>query len=112
MSANAPRAWHAVCAYLGATGVIAMADGVHRNLRLDAEPRRHYLACMERNEERPDIRFWTTYDHFMFEREARALRRKHVRALMRVWLRRAKAKVLRELRHAGARPAKPRLELR
>jgi hypothetical protein len=67
---------------------------------------------MERNEERPDVRFWTTYDHFMVEREARALRRKHVGALMRTWLRRAHARILQELKHAGAQPVKSRLELR
>jgi hypothetical protein len=67
---------------------------------------------MERNEERPDVRFWTTYDHFMVEREVRALRRKHLRALMRAWLRRVNAKILQELKHAGAQPVKPRLQLR
>lgn len=35
---------------------------------------------MERNEELPDRRYWTAYDHFMVEREARALRRRYVRA--------------------------------
>jgi hypothetical protein len=40
----------------------------------------------------------------MFEREARALRRKHLRALMRAWLHSAKARVAHSLRHAGAQP--------
>ena len=65
---------------------------------------------MERNPEHPDVRFWTTYDHFMFERETRALRRKHVRALMRAWWKRTKARLARELRHAGAQPVKPRVK--
>ena len=69
---------------------------------------------MERNEERPDVRFWTTYDHFMFEREARALRRRHARALMHAWWKHAKARVVRSriaqsLKHAGAQPVKPQL---
>jgi len=62
---------------------------------------------MERNEERPDVRFWTTYDHFMVEREARALRRRHIRALMRTYLRRAKARIGQSLKHAGAKPIRP-----
>ena len=61
---------------------------------------------MKLPEERPDVRFWTSYDHFMFEREARALRRKHVRALMRAWLRRAKAGIAQSLKHAGAQPVR------
>jgi hypothetical protein len=57
---------------------------------------------MERNEERPDVRFWTAYDHFMFERDAHALRRKHARALVRLWWRR----IAQQLKHAGAQPVK------
>jgi hypothetical protein len=30
------------------------------------------------NDEVADSRYWTTYDHFMIEREARALRREYV----------------------------------
>jgi hypothetical protein len=66
---------------------------------------------MERNEEQPDVSYWTAYDHFMVEREARALRRRHVRAtvermLLRL-LRRARAALLatgtmRTPRRAGA----------
>ena len=62
---------------------------------------------MVHNQERPDVRFWTSYDHFMFEREARALRRKHLRALTRIWWKRAKARIVQELKHAGARPVRP-----
>lgn len=62
---------------------------------------------MEHEEQRPDVRFWTAYDHFMIEREARALRRKHMRALARVYWKRAKARMLRSLKNAGAQPVKP-----
>ena len=65
---------------------------------------------MERNQERPDVSFWTTYDHFMFEREARALRRRHVRALFRAYWKRAKARVVQSLKHAGAQPVKPQVK--
>jgi hypothetical protein len=34
------------------------------------------------NAEVPDSRYWTTYDHFMIEREARALRREYVYRLI------------------------------
>ena len=34
----------------------------------------------------PDQRYWTAYDHFMVEREARAMRRDYVSALFaRMW---------------------------
>jgi hypothetical protein len=62
---------------------------------------------MERNQDRPDVSFWTTYDHYVFERDARALRRRHARAAMRAFLRRAKAQIARALKHAGAQPVKP-----
>jgi hypothetical protein len=62
---------------------------------------------MEREELRPDARFWTPYDHFMIEREARARRRKHIRLLMRAYWKRAKARIVRSLKHAGAQPVKP-----
>ena len=38
--------------------------------------------------EAPDRRYWTEYDHFMVEREARALRRAYVYALIgKAWKR-------------------------
>lgn len=37
---------------------------------------------MERNEDLPDRSYWTAYDHFMVEREARALRRRYVRVMI------------------------------
>jgi hypothetical protein len=59
-------------------------------------------------EDSPDRRFWTAYDHFQFEREARALRRQHMYAL----LARARQAVLRNVRaalkNAGAQPSKAR----
>jgi hypothetical protein len=67
---------------------------------------------MDLNQERPDVRFWTTYDHFMIEREARAIRRRELRALFTAGWRKAKARIVLSLKHAGAQPEKPRLELR
>ena len=61
---------------------------------------------MERNEERPDVRFWTTYDHFMVEREARALRRKHMLDLTCRYWKRASARLAQSLKRAGAQPVK------
>jgi len=61
---------------------------------------------MERNEETPDVRFWTAYDHFMFEREARVMRRQHMRAMALAWWSAAKARIARSLKHAGAQPMK------
>ena len=63
---------------------------------------------MEQKEERPDARFWTTYDHLMAEREARALRRKQLNGLMRALLRNAKKRIALELKHAGAQPVTTR----
>jgi hypothetical protein len=63
---------------------------------------------MTSNEESPDARFWTTYDHFMFEREARALRNKELLALVRTWWPRTKARILRELKHADTQPVRTR----
>ena len=40
------------------------------------------------NDEVADSRYWTTYDHYMIEREARALRREYVyRMLANAWRR-------------------------
>ena len=33
----------------------------------------------------PDRKFWTAYDHFMIEREASAMRREYTCALLRSW---------------------------
>lgn len=61
---------------------------------------------MECNEQRPDLRFWTSYDYFMFEREARALRRRELRVLFSGLWRNALARLSRALRSAGAQPVK------
>ena len=61
-------------------------------------------------QEELDRRFWTEYDRFMIEREARALRRKHMRALTRIHWKRAKSRILQSLKHAGAQPVKSRVK--
>jgi hypothetical protein len=63
---------------------------------------------MANNEERPDVRFWTTYDHFMFEREARALRNKEIRDFVSSVWSRAIARIAQSLKHAGAQPVRTR----
>jgi hypothetical protein len=35
--------------------------------------------------ETPDRSYWTAYDHFMIEREAREMRRAHMQALFTKW---------------------------
>ena len=62
---------------------------------------------MDAQEERPDTRFWTTYDHFMIEREARAMRRRELRALTVALWRKIAARGAESLKHAGAQPVKP-----
>jgi len=62
---------------------------------------------MDVKEERPDARFWTTYDHFMIEREARAIRRRELRSLAMALWRKIKARSAESLKHAGAQPVKP-----
>lgn len=54
------------------------------------------------NEERPDVRFWTEYDHFMVMREARAMRRQYLRELVLSYT----ARIARMLKHAGAQPVR------
>jgi hypothetical protein len=57
------------------------------------------------NREVPDPRFWTSYDHFMLEREARAQRRKYVYELIaRGW-----RKLQRRLRASPASSGKTRI---
>ena len=58
------------------------------------------------NEERPDVRFWTEYDHFMVMREARALRRQYLRGLVVEYTARAKQRIAHFLKSAGAQPVK------
>lgn len=58
------------------------------------------------NEERPDVRFWTEYDHFMVMREARVLRRQYLRGLVVEYTARAKQRIARLLNSPGALPVK------
>jgi hypothetical protein len=44
--------------------------------------------------ERPDRRYWSAYDHFMAEREARAMRRAYTYWLLAAGFRRLKATVV------------------
>ena len=61
---------------------------------------------MERDEQQPDLRFWTSYDHYMIEREARAIRRRELHALFSALWRKARARIAQALRNAGAQPVK------
>jgi hypothetical protein len=58
------------------------------------------------DDDTPDRRFWTAYDHFIFEREARALRRAYLYAALGRIARRIAARVRLELERAGAQPPK------
>jgi hypothetical protein len=53
-------------------------------------------------DETPDRRFWTSYDHFKVEQEARAMRRAEIYALTGRIVRRVKT----ALANAGAQPVK------
>ena len=44
--------------------------------------------------ERPDRKYWSAYDHFMAEREARAMRRAYTSSLLAAGFRRLKATVV------------------
>jgi hypothetical protein len=61
-----------------------------RTLRNEAH---HSVDLLQRtrpgaNDETPDSRYWTAYDHFMIEREARAMRREYVYGLIaKAWRR-------------------------
>ena len=58
----------------------------------------------------PDRKFWTAYDHFMIEREASAMRREYAYGLLRSWWRRLTAPRPHIVSGAssGARQAQPR----
>lgn len=58
------------------------------------------------NEDRPDVRFWTEYDHFMVMREARALRRQYLRGLVVEYTARAQQRIAQFLKSAGTPPVK------
>jgi hypothetical protein len=57
-------------------------------------------------EDAPDRRYWTAYDHFMVEREARAMRRAYVSALIRQFWKRMAGHLSVAFAHAGAQPPK------
>jgi hypothetical protein len=44
-------------------------------------------SAQQRNDEAPDPTFWTAYDYFMLEREARAARRAFVFSQLLGWMR-------------------------
>ncbi len=52
------------------------------------------------NEEHPDVRFWTEYDHFMVMREAQAMRRAYLRGLVLDYT----ARITRMLKSVGTHP--------
>lgn len=54
----------------------------------------------------PDRRFWTAYDHFKFEQEARALRRAEITAMIIGLWKRAMQRLRVALANAGAQPPK------
>ena len=56
----------------------------------------------------PDRKYWTDYDHFMIEREARAQRRAHFYRLFDAWFRAMHAGIARFVSAAlsGLKPAR------
>jgi hypothetical protein len=66
--------------------------------------------AMRLDDDAPDRKFWTAYDHFMIEREARAMRREYTYALLRSWWQRSTTLASRFVSGAssGARPVRPR----
>lgn len=61
---------------------------------------------MSTHDEAPDKRFWTPYDFLMFEREARAMRREYLYAMLGRAAKRVAARMRVELARAGAQPPK------
>ena len=57
---------------------------------------------VDHSNDTPDRRFWTAYDRFKFEQEARALRRAEIAAMFGHLVRRLRAALAR----AGAQPPK------
>jgi hypothetical protein len=55
-----------------------------------------------------DRRYWTAYDHFKVEQEARAMRRAYAYKVMRRSWKRVLARLAVALAHAGAQPPKVR----
>ena len=70
-----------------------------------------HAAARTAEAERPDSSYWTAYDHFMIEREARALRRAYTWSLLArgwQWLRARIAGARRGDRHRSIRGLSPR----
>ena len=63
---------------------------------------------VNRHQDAADRRYWTAYDHFKVEHEARAMRRAYAYGVMRHWWKRAVARLAAALAHAGAQPSKLR----
>ena len=61
-----------------------------RSLRNETHHNVDLLQCTrgQDTEDRPDVRYWTAYDHFMVEREARAARNAYLYGLIvKAWRR-------------------------
>jgi len=73
-----------------------------RSLRNETHHNVDLLQCTrgQDTEDRPDVRYWTAYDHFMVEREARAARYAYLYGLI--------ANAWRSLRRAASPPAQAR----
>ena len=62
------------------------------------------------DDDAPDRKYWTAYDHFMIEREARAMRREYAYKLLGSWWRAVTSAADRFAPQAsgGSRPVRPR----
>jgi len=63
------------------------------------------LQCTQAAEDAPDRRYWTEYDYFMLEREARAKRREYVHGLIARGWRRLAARIARGRSGGAAEPS-------
>lgn len=61
---------------------------------------------MDKSLDTPDRRFWTAYDHFKIEQEAREARRLAIAAMIRRLSQRVMQSLRGALAHAGAQPPK------
>ena len=59
------------------------------------------------DDDAPDRKYWTAYDHFMIEREARAMRREYAYKLLGAWWRAVTGTIL-NAASSGSRPVRPR----
>jgi len=60
------------------------------------------------DDDAPDRKYWTAYDHFMVEREARAMRRDYAYKLLGSWWRAATSAAMRSVRFAPQDRSKAR----